>query len=236
MKVLWALFVACGLAGGAYWLLSEGYLRLNYPSRSEFPVQGIDVSHHQGAIDWQKVAADGVDFAFIKATEGGDFTDKDFRWNWAESAKTKIVRGAYHFVTFCRPVVDQLAHVVATIPREPGTFPPVLDLEFGGNCAKKPAVLAMHADLTFLVQGIQQHYGKPPLFYMTKEFVTEYRGPAFPPMKVWARDVFRRPDAATFPDWTFWQFAARARVDGISVPVDLNAFRGNANELQALLQ
>lgn len=236
MKLTFAVILACGLAGATYWLFAQGYLRLNYPRRSEFPVQGIDVSHHQGKIDWQKAATDGVDFAFIKATEGGDFTDKDFHWNWAEAGKTKILRGAYHFVTFCRPVTDQLAHIVATIPREPGTLPPVLDLEFGGNCAKKPAVAQMNADLALLVQGVAQHYGKPPIFYMTREFVAEYQNPGFPPMKTWARDVYRRPDPQVFPGWTFWQFAARARVDGIAVPVDLNAFSGNLAELKALLQ
>ena len=59
------------LVGAGGWLYF-----LNFsPDRSKYPVRGIDVSHHQGSIDWQRVAADDVSFAIIKATEGGDYVD-----------------------------------------------------------------------------------------------------------------------------------------------------------------
>ena len=51
-------------------VLRTGRIRLNYPSRERFPIWVIDVSHHQGAIDWAKVRDAGVTFAFIKASEG----------------------------------------------------------------------------------------------------------------------------------------------------------------------
>src|SRR5437762_13610368 len=48
---------------------------------------GIDVSSHEGSVDWGKVAADGMSFAYIKATEGADFVDPSFERNWTESAQ-----------------------------------------------------------------------------------------------------------------------------------------------------
>ena len=77
------------------------------PARLLYDVHGIDVSHHQGKIDWPAVAVDGVGFAFIKATEGGDFVDPRFAENWKASAKAGIPRGAYHFFTQCRPATVQ---------------------------------------------------------------------------------------------------------------------------------
>ena len=59
---------------------------------------GIDVSAHQRAIDWQAVAADGIEFAYVKATEGGDFTDRRFADNWAAADAAGLDRGAYHFL------------------------------------------------------------------------------------------------------------------------------------------
>lgn len=80
----------------------------NLPTASlpEGDVAGIDVSHWQGTIDWNAAAADGVEFVFIKATEGGDYTDPAFAANWSGSSRAGIRRGAYHFY---RPQTDAAA-------------------------------------------------------------------------------------------------------------------------------
>src|SRR3546814_10025509 len=62
---------------------------------------GIDVSHHQGAIDWERVAADGVEFAYLKATEGGGFSDPRFVSNARGAKAAGIKVGAYHYYTPC---------------------------------------------------------------------------------------------------------------------------------------
>src|SRR5688572_6854506 len=66
------------------------------PSDARFPVRGIDVSHHQGAIDWHSVKASGRSFAFIKASEGADFRDTRFSENWQRAREAGIFTGAYH--------------------------------------------------------------------------------------------------------------------------------------------
>ncbi|WP_414707009.1 GH25 family lysozyme, partial [Rhizobium sp. UBA1881] len=68
------------------------------PSLADYPIQGIDISHHQGAIDWSALAAQpNVRFAIMKATEGGDHRDTRFAENWQAAKNAGIVRGAYHF-------------------------------------------------------------------------------------------------------------------------------------------
>ena len=81
----------------AYELFKTGAIRLNYPDKKEFPIRGIDVSHHQGHIDWKKLAAQDVSFAYIKATEGEDFLDEDFKYNWSSAEDAGILPGAYHY-------------------------------------------------------------------------------------------------------------------------------------------
>ena len=90
-----------------------------HPSDRDFPSQGIDVSHHQGPIEWPLLPRQGVDFAYIKATEGGDFRDSAFAANWAGARAAGIARGAYHFFTLCRSGADQAANFIAAVPADP---------------------------------------------------------------------------------------------------------------------
>ena len=73
------------------------------PGRTAFPTQGIDVSQVQGVIDWKAARAAGVDFAYIRASQGSDMRDERFAANWAESAAAGVKRGAYHVFSLCRP-------------------------------------------------------------------------------------------------------------------------------------
>jgi len=107
------------------------------PGLDDGEVFGIDVSNHQGEIDWQRVADDEIDFAYIKSTEGGDFVDMYFERNWAQAKAAGLKVGAYHFFTFCTPERDQAANLLATVPLDDMDLPLALDLELGGNCAER---------------------------------------------------------------------------------------------------
>ena len=56
-------------------LARNGTILLNNPSRSQYPVRGVDVSRYQGHIDWNILASNDICFAFIKATEGSTHVD-----------------------------------------------------------------------------------------------------------------------------------------------------------------
>jgi Lyzozyme M1 (1,4-beta-N-acetylmuramidase) len=87
-----------------------------FPAPTDYAIQGIDVSKYQGDVDWNAVSASGVKFAWIKATEGGDYLDSKFRQNWDLSRAAGVRRGAYHFVYWCRPAEEQAAWFVANVP------------------------------------------------------------------------------------------------------------------------
>ncbi len=215
-----------------WFLFSRGYLRLNYPSYTKFPVRGIDVSHHQGKIDWAGIPKEEVHFAYIKATEGGDFQDPRFLENWTNAKGAGIKVGAYHFFTFCRPVSDQINNFISTVPVEQGDLPPALDLEYEGNCSKSSVKIQVPHDIDKFVEVLRIRYGKEPVLYTTYEFYEARLKPhAMLLNRVWIRSIFGAPERS--PDWIIWQFANRGRLPGIATPVDLNVFRGTFADLDA---
>jgi GH25 family lysozyme M1 (1,4-beta-N-acetylmuramidase) len=91
-------------------------------------IKGIDVAHWEPQVDWARVRAQDIRFAFIKATQA-DFADSMFESHWVGAKRAGILRGAYHFID---PRVDgrrQAEAFLRMVKLEPGDLPPVLDLE-----------------------------------------------------------------------------------------------------------
>lgn len=201
-----------------------GLLRFNYPSAQGYPVQGIDVSHHQGAIDWRTVPKEKVKFVYIKASEGGDWRDPKFKQNWNEARAAGFEVGAYHFFTLCKDGITQARNFMEIVTTDGEMMAPVVDLEYVGNCSARPSKEDFLRELNDFVQEWQVFYMKKPVFYTTKEFYEDYlKGSDFESYPLWLRDVFAEPDVKDYPSMVLWQYADNARVDGIKGPVDLNA-------------
>ena len=83
------LLFVIGVLGYGF-CIYNGYLLLNNPSKKQYPVSGIDLSHYQGEVDWPVLAQQNIMFAYIKATEGSSHTDARFAYNWEESGKTDL--------------------------------------------------------------------------------------------------------------------------------------------------
>jgi lysozyme len=194
-------------------------------------VQGVDVSWHQGAIDWRALAADDVAFAYIKATEGADHVDARFAFNWQEAGAAGLYRGAYHFFTQCRPGAQQAANFIAVVPRAAGALPHALDLEHMGPCRQGPAVKDVVVEARVFLDRVEAHYGARPLIYTTREFHDAYLS-AITGERFWIRSIAREP-AFRERDWVIWQHHNRGHKRGVRGPIDLNAFRGDAAALAA---
>lgn len=216
----WALGAFAMLALGACAALAAWWWFREYaPDRTRYPIRGIDVSHHQGSIDWPRVARDDVAFVYMKATEGGDHRDRAFARHWRDARAAGLAVGAYHFFTFCRPGADQAKNFLAVVPVEPDALPPAVDLEFGGNCGKTPDAATMRAELDAFLDPVERAHGRPAVLYVTPEFLAAYAD-ALPLRALWRRSILREPDASA--PWRLWQYHNRGRVDGIVGPVDLN--------------
>lgn len=210
------------------------YLMNFEPPKIRFPIRGIDVSHHQGGIDWNAVKRSGVEFVFMKATEGGDFKDPKFKANWQGAAAAGIHRGAYHFYILCRPGRDQAQNFIDSVPAGGSVLPPVVDLEFRGNCKQKPGEAELKKELGIFLERIELHYRQNPILYMTKEFYEAYHGKLGFKNPLWVRSLLLEPKYAK-KDWLFWQYHNRGRRDGINGPVDLNVYRFDRARFQNLL-
>lgn len=193
-------------------------------------MRGIDVSHHQGDIDWQRVAADDVAFAIIKATEGGDHIDDAFATNLSEARAAGLVVGAYHFFTFCRPGADQAKNFLAVVPRGEPMLPPVVDIEFGGNCPRRLTPEELRAELDAFLAPVEAHFGKQAIIYLIGEAVDRYET-VMPARERWVRSLVRHPGDEK---WIYWQYHNRGRVDGIDGAVDLNVLQGGPSKLVEL--
>lgn len=237
MRKAFVIFLAILVTGIMFRVIFyQGYLRLNYPSYSRFPVQGIDVSHHQGYIEWDAVDKQQVHFAYIKATEGGDFRDKRFNENWDNAGKNGIIVGAYHFFTFCKSGEEQALNFISIVPVEENTLPPAIDLEYGGNCKTSKNKEEIYRDIEVMEQMLFAHYGKKPVLYATKEFYNDFLTGKFPDNPIWYRNIYKKPVLNDKRKWIFWQYANKAHLQGIETFVDLNAFAGSIEEFKLLLR
>jgi lysozyme len=225
---------AIGGGGLTALLLYRGVIRFNYPSSDRYPIEGVDVSHHQGKIDWGRLSGSAVRFAYIKASEGATFRDSAFGDNWIGARSTGVVPGAYHFFTLCRPGAQQAANFLAAVPRpsEP-TLPPALDLEFGGNCAERPSPTEFRQEVETFLTAAEAAWGCRFVLYVTQEFYAAYVDGYFSDNPLWVRDVFNRPELRSGREWRLWQYANRGRLPGVSTYIDLNVFNGTPAEFAA---
>ena len=226
-----AIWIATGIglcAALTGWMVWTGRWVPNAIVASAYVIRGIDVSHHQGVINWPEVARDHVDFVYMKATEGADFVDQRFGKNWRQAAAQRIPRGAYHFYNPATSGRNQARHFVATVPVDPHALPPAVDLEFAVGAT--PRVEDFRRELAEFLVILRAAYGKEPVIYTTAEFQRHYLA-GTGPRRLWIREVVGVPSG----EWLFWQFSSRGRVRGIANFVDLNAFSGERADLEALM-
>lgn len=194
-------------------------------------IQGVDVSWHQGAIDWRTLASDDVAFAYIKATEGADHVDPRFAFNWEHAGASGLYRGAYHFFTLCRTAAEQAENFIAAVPRDPEALPPVVDAEHMGPCVAAIAERDHVAVLAEFIGRLEKHYGHRPIIYTTAEFDAAMLAGAFPGERFWARSLLVPPLFRT-GQWVIWQYHNRGRRPGVKGDLDLNVFRGTRAEFE----
>lgn len=214
---------------------------VDWPGRppSAYPVHGIDLSRFQGAVDWRAARAAGVSFAFIKATEGTDNRDPAFRDYWEGARAAGVPRGAYHFFYFCAPAAEQAENFIATVPRERGALPPVVDLEWNPlspTCTYRPPPEVVRAEALRFMDALERHYGQRPLVYTDPAFWERNELWRLAGEEVWLRATAEHPsEAYRVTGWTFWQYSGTGLVPGIGAEVDLNAFGGSEAEWRAWL-
>ena len=208
-------------------LIAVFYFFLARLSLDNYPVRGIDVSHHQGEIDWHKIKSQNISFAYIKATEGGDFKDPEFKKNWDHALEAGLRVGAYHFF---RPETDgvlQAENFISSVPEYKNMLPPAIDVEI--DQTKSPDRQVILQRLGNLLQHVESYYGSKPIIYTDEENYKNYIAGQFSGYLLWYRSIFSKPDLPNEKQWAFWQYNPVGRLQGYKGKeffIDLNVFNG----------
>ncbi|MFG3002894.1 lysozyme [Streptomyces calvus] len=208
-------------------------------------VQGIDVSHWQGAINWTSVRNAGIQFAWIKATEGTTYKDDRFNSNYTNAYHAGVIRGAYHFA---RPNVSNgatqanfFASSGGAWSRDNLTLPGVLDIEhnpYGAMCYGL-STTAMRTWITDFYNTYKARTSRDVVIYTTASWWNTCTGNwtgMGGKSPLWAAHWGASSPTipAGFPTWTVWQYTATGSVSGVSGDVDRNQFNGSRDRLLAL--
>lgn len=203
---------------------------LHYPFLKDYQVIGVDVSHHQKDIDWSKIKKEGVQFAFIKATEGANFKDKSFLINVKNAKKENIDIGAYHFFTFCKSAEEQFVNFNESINAIALDLPPVIDFEFVGNCTLNITKDEVRAKIDSLSVMLEKKYLRKPIYYFTYKFINYFYQNEKIKNPIWIRDIDKKPTLMNGNQIVFWQFSNRGKIEGIRNSIDFNVFWGSKED------
>jgi lysozyme len=226
----WILGIVLAGSGTATALAWFVWLPQYRPALHAGEAYGIDVSHHQGPIDWGRVAGDDISFAYIKATEGGDFTDERFRENWEGAGDAGIARGAYHFFSLCTSGDIQARHFTGVLPEDPEALPPAVDLELAGNCSARPDPSTVRRELDEFLRLVESDAGQKAVLYVGDDFENRYPVRESLERPLWHLRFLRRPDVA---GWVIWQVMGFAHIEGIDGDTDLDVMRNLDPEAEA---
>ena len=194
------------------------------PTPQGYESRGIDVSHHQGRIDWGQVATSGrADFAWIKATEGVSHRDRRFAHNWREARDNGVEVGAYHYFSFCRSGAEQAEHFISVVPRAWGTLPHAVDVELDSGCNRRVDAGWLDAELRVWLDTVEAHYGQRPVVYASSVFARDFLDLDSLQADLWVAAYTRAPSDEL--GWAYWQHTSRGTLPGIRGPVDLNVRR-----------
>lgn len=193
---------------------------------NKYPVYGIDISSHQGKIDWQVVYDSKVSFAFLKATEGEDFVDKKFANNWKNAKEKNIIVGAYLFFRFNKDGKLQAKNFINNVSLTDNDLPPVVDFEISyGNRVFKYSKKQVQKELLKCLRELEKHYNVKPIIYTNVDAYTKYIKNDFDEYSLWICKLSSEPTAST--KWQFWQYTHKGAVPGIKGNVDMNIFNGS---------
>jgi lysozyme len=194
-------------------------------------LSGIDVSHYQGEVDWPAVAASGVRFAFVKATDGVEDVDPRFRQNWAGAKAAAIPRSAYHFFRASLDAKRQAEHFLGVVTMDALAMPPALDVEVTDGL--NPS--ALQEGIGTWLETVHVALGCRPIVYTDPSFWHKSVAADFSSYPLWLACYATEPEVpATWRAWTFWQHTDAGEVPGIAGRVDLDYCALSEEDLRSL--
>lgn len=201
----------------ALWL----YARAWAPARDQYPMQGVSINAGNGTVEWGTLAAQGTDFAYIRAVSGAGARDPGFAANWRGARAVGLRYGASVDYSLCRPASDQATLFMTTVPRDNAALPPVIRLAFEPGCTARPDRAPLLSELNTLINLVEGHAGKTVVLNVTEDFDARYAIGAGINRTLWLDGNFFPPDYATRP-WVMWTATDMRHIDGVEGPIRWN--------------
>ena len=196
-----------------------------------YAVHGIDLSRHQSKVNWDAVAAEGISFAFVKATEGRRYSDTFYCRNWEEMKRVGIKRGAYHFFRPSLDAKEQADNFIATVDMQYGDLPPVVDVEVDDDMSREE----VGKQLKEWLYLVEIKYSIRPIIYTHYKFYNKFIAGEFDKYPIWiAKYGGEAPRLGGSARWWFWQYGNRGKIKGIDGYVDFNVFYDSREELDKI--
>ncbi len=199
-----------------------------------YSVYGIDISHHQGDIDWKTLHSKNnndtpISFVYIKATEGSDHKDTRFEDNWNGARQGNLMRGAYHYFSTTSTGIEQARMFIGTVQMENGDLPPMVDVE---EIPENEELFK--EELKIFIAKIEEHYGARPIIYSGKKYKKRYlTDKFFDKYPTWIAHYY--VDSLDVEGkWCIWQCTDKGRIPGIKRKIDINIFNGDLQQLKEL--
>jgi len=202
---------------------------------SDYAVFGIDVSEYQEVVVWKKLMhEEAPDFVLVRASAGNDYRDRYFTYNWRETGRSDVIRGAYHYYRPDENSISQAENFIRQVDLEVGDLPPILDIE---DYSSVQSLSRMKTGLLRWLHMVEDHYGVKPIIYTYYKFYESHLkdDERFNDYPLWlARYGHEGNYIQPGKDWLFWQYSKKGRVAGIHDDVDLNVFFDDKEKLMEL--
>jgi len=187
--------------------------------------KGIDISHYDPKVDWVKAKEQGIDFVYIKATQGTTFVDPLCSTHASNAIPQGLKVGYYHFANCESDASAQAKFFCAQLARLPKySLMPVLDLET--NKANLTSFQIANWITAFLTE--MAHEGHKVMLYSYQPFLDQFltHGHGFGILPLWLAQ-YRNVEKPILPNgWTscaLWQYTNQGHVDGVAAQtVDMN--------------
>lgn len=197
-------------------------------NNSDLIYEGIDVSEFQGAVDFNKVAAAGIDAVYIRAGIGDNIKDVNFEQNYKNASEAGLKFGFYYFVTAASITeAESQAEFFASLIDGTGyNMAPAMDFEKFGTLDTEQI---NQIGLAF-IQRLAELTGETPAIYTDASDAQTIWNSSFAKYPLWIADYSggaEPPQNQIWSDWSGYQYSDTGDVDGISVNVDLDKFKSS---------
>ena len=202
----------------------------------KYVIRGVDVSHHNGYINWPQLKNEGIAFAYLKATEGLSLIDRSYNSYYIASKESDIKRGTYHFYTFCLDGAMQAQHFIRHAKVGSSDLIPAIDVEHSPSnkySNDKNYLAKVIDELQKMEQAMFDHYGVRPIIYTNRDCYKLYIKGRFPENLIWMSDLHNEPTTKN-NEWIIWQFSHTGKLNGAEGDIDLNYFRYSYRRFEEL--